>query len=89
MNDALMTTGAGINVFDPNSHKFYSVSPMKKVKSISLSPEGTLLMQRAVVEWWSETIFYGDDKNSAVGTYKDARFYKARWFTPNTFSDGE
>ena len=87
--DALMTTGVGINVFDPNSHKFYSVSPMKRVKSISLSPEGTLLMQRAVVEWWSETIFYGDDKNSAVGTYKDARFYKARWFTPNTFSDGE
>ena len=63
-----MTTGVGINVFDPNTRKFYSVSPMKRVKSISLSPEGTLLMQRAVVEWWSETIFYGDDKNSAVGT---------------------
>lgn len=87
--DAIMTTGAGVNVFDPNTKKFYSVSPMRHVKSISLSPEGVTLMQRAVVEWWSETIFYGDDKDTGVGTYDDAMFYKARWFNPNAFSDGE
>ncbi|MBQ9874725.1 MAG: hypothetical protein IJM30_09695 [Thermoguttaceae bacterium] len=87
--DALMTTGAGVNVFDPENLKFYTVSPMKRVKSISLSPEGVPLMQRAVEEWWSETIFYGDDKDSAVGTYSGARFYKARWFAPNDWSDGK
>lgn len=85
--DALMTTGVGVNVFDPNALKFYSISPMGRVKSISVSPEGTTLMQRAVVEWWSETIFYGDAKNSAVGTYDGAKFYKARWFVPNEFSE--
>ncbi len=84
--DALMTTGVGVNVFDPNERKFYSVSPMRAVKSLSLSPEGVTLMQRAVEEWWSETIFYGDDKDTAVGTYSGARFYKARWFAPNEFS---
>lgn len=87
--DALMTTGRGVNVFDPNTKTFYSVSDMRSVKSLSLSREGVTLMQRAVVEWWSESIFYGDDKDSKVGTYNDAKFYKARWFVPNEFSDAQ
>lgn len=87
--DALMTTGRGVNVFDPETKKFYTVSNMGRVKSISLSPDNVTLMQRAVVEWWSESIFYGDDKDSKVGTYNGAKFYKARWFVPNVFSDGK
>jgi len=85
--DALMTTGRGVCVFDPTTREFTEVSNMKHVKSISVSPEGLTLMQRAVVEWWSETIFFGDAKDSAVGTYSGAKFYKARWFVPNKFSE--
>jgi hypothetical protein len=84
--DALMTTGIGVNVFDPNERKFYEVVPMRRIKSVSLSPEGVPLMQRAVVEWWSDTIFYGDDKDTSVGVFSGAKFYKARWFVPNEFS---
>lgn len=87
--DALMTTGAGVNVFDPNGRKFYPVSKMRGVKSISLDANGTPLIQRAVTEWWSETIFFGDANDSPVGTCSGAKFYKARWFTPNEFSEME
>ena len=84
--DALMVTGIGISVFDPAARKLHSVSPMRNVKSLSLSPEGVPLMQRAVEKWWSDTLVYGDDKDIGAGTYTGAHFYKARWFTPNEFS---
>ncbi len=85
--DALTTTGKGVSVFDPTTREFTEVSKMRSVKSLSVSPEGLTLMQRAVVEWWSETIIFGDAQDSAVGTYSGAKFYKARWFVPNKFSE--
>ena len=84
--DALLVTGLGISVFDPAARKLHSVSTMRNVKSLSLSPEGIPLMQRAVERWWSDTLVHGDDKDTGAGTYSGAHFYKARWFVPNEFS---
>lgn len=87
--DALMTTGRGIAVFDPETREFFPVVKMRSVKSLSVSPEGVPLMQRAVEEWWSETIFFGDANDSAVGTLDGAKFYKARWFQSDAFCEPE
>ncbi|MCF0233528.1 MAG: hypothetical protein HUK22_00960 [Thermoguttaceae bacterium] len=83
--DALTATGRGVAVFDPAERKIYDVSQMGRVKSLSVDPQGTPLMQRAVEEWWSETIFYADEANSPVGTFDGAKFYKARWFQSDDF----
>lgn len=85
--DALMTTGKGINVFDPETRTFETVANMSGIKSVSLSPEGVTLMQRADEEWWSDKIYFGDSKDTVVGQRDGARFYKARWFVNNDFSD--
>lgn len=85
--DALMTTGRGINVFDPETRTVVSVSKVSSIKSISLSGNGATLVQRAEEEWWSDKIYFEDAKDTQVGQYNGARFYKARWFLPNTFSE--
>ena len=87
--DAIMTTGAGINVFDPEKREFVAAFAIPRIKSVSLSPDGSTLIQRAEEEWWSDTIYFGDSKNTPVGKRDGARFYKARWFVPNTFSEPE
>ncbi len=85
--DALMSTGRGINVFDPETRTFTTVANMSGIKSVSLSPEGATLMQRADEEWWSDKIYFGDANDTVVGQRDGARFYKARWFVNNDFSD--
>ena len=75
-----MTTGKGINVFDPETRTFETVANMSGIKSVSLSPEGVTLMQRADEEWWSDKIYFGDANDTVVGQRDGARFYKARWF---------
>ncbi|MDO5310187.1 MAG: DUF6528 family protein [Planctomycetia bacterium] len=86
--DALMTTGEGVTVFDPDKKEFIEVSNRHGVKSISLSHDGLTLLQCATIEWWCESVFYDDLKKHKVGTYDGAKFYKARWFEPNEFSEG-
>ena len=78
--DALMTTGKGINVFDPETRTFTTVAQMPGIKSVSLSPEGVTLMQRADEEWWSDKIYFGAANDPVVGPRDGARFAKARWF---------
>jgi len=85
--DAIMTTGRGVNVFDPETRAVTSVANMNQIKSISLTPDGVLMIQRAAVEWWNESLLYGDASGAVVGTNSGARFYKARWFIPNEFRE--
>ncbi|MBQ9372705.1 MAG: hypothetical protein IJU03_10980 [Thermoguttaceae bacterium] len=85
--DAIMATGRGVAVFDPETRTVTDVCKMKSVKSISLTPEETLMIQRAAEEWWNESLLYGDANDTKVGTNSGARFYKARWFVDNEFSE--
>ena len=86
--DALMTTGLGVNVFDPNTMKFTTVWDRRAVKSVSLTPDGAAtLVQLPNEEWWNDAVYYGDAKETVVGKEDGARFYKARWFVPNNFSE--
>ncbi|MGI6401933.1 MAG: DUF6528 family protein [Thermoguttaceae bacterium] len=85
--DALMTTGDGINVFDPVKRVFTTISETDNVKSISLAPDGSTLMLRAEENWWSDSVYFGDVNKTRVGQLDGARFYKARWFLPNAFSE--
>ena len=85
--DALMTTGRGINVFDPETRTFSTVANLGGIKSVSLSPDGVTLLHRADEEYWSDRIYFGDAKDTVVGRRDGARFYKARWFLNNEFSE--
>ena len=85
--DALMTTGAGINVFDPEKRAFTTVAKQPKIKSISLAHDGTTIIQRALESYWADRIHYGDAADAVAGRLDGAHFYKARWFVPNRFSE--
>ena len=85
--DAIMATGRGVAVFDPETRTVTDVAKMKAVKSISLTPDGTLMLQRAGEEWWNESLLFGEADDSKVGTKSGARFYKGRWFVNNEFSE--
>lgn len=88
--DALVTTdGAGINVFDPEKRTLTRVAEYQNIKSVSVSPDGETLVLQPTEEWWSESVLYGDASERAAGTKTGARFYKARWFVPNRFSEPE
>ena len=86
--DALMTTGRGVSVFDPDAMTFTTVWKRPGVKSVSITPDGAAaLVQLPNEEWWNESLYYGDAKETVVGTSDGARFYKARWFVKNEFSE--
>jgi hypothetical protein len=91
--DALVSTGAGVAVFDPSTRKFYDVYEERGkgghgVKSVSLTPDGTLpLILLPVEEWWTPSPTWGDEAGTPVGTLDGARFYKARWFVADNFSE--
>ena len=88
--DALVTTdGTGINVFDPEKRTLTRVADYRNIKSVSVSPDGETLVLQPTEEWWSESVLYGDSSERAAGTKNGARFYKARWFVPNRFSEPE
>ena len=88
--DALVTTdGTGINVFDPEKRTLTRVADYRDIKSVSVSPDGETLVLKPTEEWWTESVLYGDASERAAGTKNGARFYKARWFVPNRFSEPE
>jgi len=91
--DALVSTGAGICVFDPVKREFYDVykrvAPNRHgVKSVSLTPNGSLpMILLPVEEWWTPSPTWGNDVETPVGTLDGARFYKARWWVADDFSE--
>lgn len=91
--DALISTGRGIAVFDASKREFYDVCERgvpgrHGVKSVSLTPNGGLpMILTPVEEWWTPSPTWGNDAETPVGTLDGARFYKARWFVADEFSE--
>ncbi len=84
--DLLFMTGKGLSVFDPNERKVHFAADVEKIKSISMNGEAIIVM-RADESWWSPSIRQAGAGMPPVGTLKGARFYKARWLLPDTFSE--
>ncbi|MBQ3454774.1 MAG: hypothetical protein IJG25_07895, partial [Thermoguttaceae bacterium] len=74
-------------IFDPATRAIEKVSGHKHIKSISIDPGGAVIVMIPVEQWWSDTISYFAPGEPAVGTYPKAKFYKARWWMPNSFSE--
>lgn len=89
--DALITTGSGktggVNVFDPETRTFATASETRSVKSVSVSSRGAVIVQIPDEEWWSDSIYLDGQKKRKIGQCDGARFYKARWFVPDEFSE--
>ena len=58
-------------------------------KSLSLTQSGAFIVLAPTNSYHTDTIRYMNKPLTAVGTHKGARYYKARWWIPNAFSDGE
>ncbi len=83
----IFTTNRGIGIFDTQEREIALLDPIQHVKSVSLNPEGGLIVMVPKEEWWSDSILYWSTGTPEVGTLSDARFYKARWWLPNHFSE--
>ncbi len=86
----LFLTSGGVFMFDTENETFAPFDqPTSKgaVKSISQrEPGGPIVVMESTQSWWSSGIrFVGEDR---VLTLDKAKFYKARWWVPNTFSYG-
>ena len=84
--DLLFMTGKGLNIFDPAERKIHFVADIEKIKSISIN-EGTIIVMRADESWWSPSIRTAGSEMPPIGTLDGARFYKARWLLPDSFSE--
>ena len=82
---ALFVTGVGIAVFDIPSRTLIPLSDKQHIKSISLSPDGQLIVLSPTVDWWSPTVTYLNVPLSPFAHREGAKFYKARWWVPNVF----
>ncbi len=81
----LFVTGEHVWTFDPKTETFAEVSRLRGIKSISQRGRGgPIIMMEATESWWSDSIRYKDGRERL--TLDGARFYKARWWQPNTFS---
>ena len=83
--DLLFVTGEkSVCVFDPVSKKIFTACYEENLKSIS-QLNGEIIFLRPEISWYSQTIKFANGKT--VASAKGAKFYKARWLTPNTFSE--
>lgn len=82
---AFFVTGVGIAIFDIPSRTLIPLSDKKRIKSISLSPEGQLIVLSPTVDWWSPTVSYLNLPLSPFAHREGAKFYKARWWIPSSF----
>lgn len=58
-------------------------------KSLSLTPSGAFIVLAPTNSYHTDTIRYMNKPLTAIGKHTGARYYKARWWIPNAFSDGE
>lgn len=84
---ALFVTGRATGIFDLSTRQFTLLREIPRIKSISLSPEGTFIVLSPVTQWWSPTVTFFNTPLSPLGTRTGAKFYKARWWVPNPFSE--
>ncbi len=76
----LFATGIGVEIFDTKTRTFYPFSEITRVKSISLSSDGVLMIQKPLVSWHSESVLFLNASLSVFRTCSGAQFYKARWW---------
>lgn len=83
----LFLTAGNSWTFDTENESFEPIPSIGGPKSISQrEPGGPIIVMEATEVWWSDTIrFVGEDRKM---TLNKAKFYKARWWVPNTFSYG-
>lgn len=84
---AFFVTGVGVGVFDFKTRKITSLLPDTDseidghgIKSISLSPEGHLLVQSPTEHWYSDRVPFFNRSLTPIGTRSGAKIYKARWW---------
>lgn len=82
---ALFVTGVGIGVFDVETRAIVPISELRKIKSISLDPQGNLIVLSPSEQWWNPSVSYLNQTLSPCGTRDGARIYKARWWKPCEF----
>lgn len=58
-------------------------------KSLSMTESGAFIVLAPTNSYHSDAVRYMNKTLTAVGKLNGARFYKARWWIPNKFSDGE
>ena len=90
--------GAHTEIYDSKTNDFSSTGesehkPVVKMtqgpKSLSLTQSGAFIVLAPTQQWYTDTIRYFNKPLTAVGTHTGARYYKARWWIPNAFSDEE
>ncbi len=85
---AFLVTGVGVGVFDVDKKEFVSLltpdmerQGKHRVKSMSISPEGFLIVQSPNPNcWWSNKISFFNNQFSALGNLPNGKIYKARWW---------
>ena len=83
----LFTTGQSVAIFDLETRRFTEISNLRRIKSVSLSPSGELIVLSPTKEWWSESVTFLNEPLTPIGTRAEARIYKARWWVPNLMSE--
>ena len=77
----LFVTGVGAAIFDTRTRELLPFSEITRVKSISLSPDGVLLIQKPRQSWHNESILFFNATQDVFRTCPGSQFYKARWWT--------
>ncbi|MDO4570815.1 MAG: DUF6528 family protein [Planctomycetia bacterium] len=77
---AFFLTGVGVAIFDVPTRTLVSISNAENIKSISLSPDGRLIVLSPTKQWWSPTIKHLNRSLTPFAQREGAKFYKARWW---------
>lgn len=87
--DMLFFTAVNVvGLFSPRDGSYEAVSDIKNVKSISQHPSnGALIIQKPDEKWYSNRVRFLDKNLTDVAVKNNCKFYKARWFVPNYFSE--
>ena len=84
------TGNGGVGVFDTVSRRFAKISGERAIKSVSMSkPDGAVIFLKPEEKWWADHISNANAALTVAGFLRGARFYKARWFVADAFSEGE
>lgn len=73
-----------VSVFDPETGSITLFRQQPDVKSISRAADGRIIVTLPREEWWTDRVTLLDSGES-VGLLPGARFYKARWWEPDSF----
>ena len=82
------TGNKGVGLFDTQTRTFRDIAQVEHIKSVSYAKNiDCIIYQKPKQRWWSNSIVCADKNFTNIGTYPNGKFYKARWFIPNKFSE--